>query len=234
MQTLYFSHPLSHEPIYFNETTQYRDHTLVVNRVLFDAQLEYEQIASWNYLLGFKYTAGSELVMEERDGARVPLRSTCPRSSCSAEVARRAQAGETPKLKDSLKSIGVLVYTICAGLALMCLVSIMFFMTPNPFACFSRRILFPVAIATIFGPITIKSICIWRADLLTDRGDVRQAVGGHSVLTFWLCAAIVLVQLVVSIEWAVFEPASEMTYVVSLRHGNAWRCTPGDDVSRNF
>ncbi|KIH58735.1 hypothetical protein ANCDUO_11052 [Ancylostoma duodenale] len=68
-------------------------------------------------------------------------------------------------------------------------------MPPNPFSCFSRRILFPVAVITIFGPITVKSLVIWRTDLLATRGEVRQAAGNHSVLTFWLCAAIVLVQI---------------------------------------
>ncbi|ETN69581.1 hypothetical protein NECAME_15209, partial [Necator americanus] len=213
----------------FNETTLYRDHTLIVNRVLFDAQLEYEPIAKWNHHLGFKYTAVSELVMEERDGSRVPLTSTCPRSACSTELSRRRQAGDSPKFKDSLKSVAVLVYAVCAGLAMLCLVSITFFMTPNPIGCFSRRILFPVAITAIFAPITVKSICIWRADLLAARGEVGQAAGSHSVFTFWICAGIVLVQIVISCEWAVFESAAEMTYVASIRHGNSWRCAPGSD-----
>ncbi|EYC26558.1 hypothetical protein Y032_0010g1219 [Ancylostoma ceylanicum] len=261
IHSLHFLHPLSYKPVSFNETTFYRDHTLVVNRVLFDAQLEYEPIAEWDHIQGFKYTAGSELVMEERDGSRVPLTSTCPKSSCSAELARRAHAGASPNLKDSLKSLAVLVYAICAvlaffvcmmcmyqrvicttsdayrictaytfgGLAMLCLISITFFMPPNPFACFSRRVLFPVAVITIFGPITVKSLVIWRTDLLAARGEVRQAAGNHTVLTFWLCAAIVLVQIVISSEWAVFESAVEMSYVVSVRHGNAWRCAPGGD-----
>ncbi|KAK6745112.1 hypothetical protein RB195_011677 [Necator americanus] len=261
IHSLHFSHPFSHELVSFNETTLYRDHTLIVNRVLFDAQLEYEPIAKWNHHLGFKYTAVSELVMEERDGSRVPLTSTCPRSACSAELSRRRQAGDSPKFKDSLKSVAVLVYAVCAvlaffvclmcmyqrvvcrtsdnyrictsytfgGLAMLCLVSITFFMTPNPIGCFSRRILFPVAVTAIFAPITVKSICIWRADLLAARGEVGQAAGSHSVFTFWICAGIVLVQIVISCEWAVFESAAEMTYVASIRHGNSWRCAPGSD-----
>ncbi|CAJ0597928.1 unnamed protein product [Cylicocyclus nassatus] len=261
IHTLYLSHPMSSEPVTFNDTTFSRDHTLIVNRVLFDAQLEYESIARWDHVHGFDYTAASELVMEERDGSRAPLKSTCPRSTCSADVTRRALAGVVPSVKDSLKSIGVLIYAICAGLAffvclmcmyqkvvcrisdayrictaytfgglsMLCLISITFFMAPNPFACFSRKILFPVAVITIFGPIAVKSICIWHADLLTARGEHRQAAVRHSVLTFWVCAAIVMIQIVISSEWAIFESAMDLTYVVSERHGNAWRCTPGND-----
>ncbi|VDN29867.1 unnamed protein product [Cylicostephanus goldi] len=112
---------------------------------------------------------------------------------------------------------------------MLCLISIAFFMAPNPFACFSRKILFPVAVITIFGPIAVKSICIWHADLLTARGEHRQAAIRHSVLTFWICAAIIMVQTVISSEWAMFESALDLIYVVSERHGNAWRCTPGND-----
>ncbi|KAK6045671.1 hypothetical protein COOONC_16824 [Cooperia oncophora] len=246
-----FSHPFSNERewslwssaaftfvfclflvISFNETTSFRDQTLVINRVLFDAQLEYEPIAEWNSLFGFTYTGSAALVMEERDGTRVPLRSTCPKSTCSAELARRSQTAITSSFRESLRSVTVLVYTICAvlasfvclmcmyqqvictnetyrictaftfgGLAILCLVSIGFFMTPNPIACFTRRVLFPVAVAAVFAPITVKSLCIWRVELLTAR--------------------------VISSEWAIFESSTEMTYVVSSRHGNAWRCAPG-------
>lgn len=67
----------------FNASTSYRDHSLVVNRALFDAELEYEQIAEWTAHSGFSYTGGAELVMEERDGSRVPLQSTCPKYAIS-------------------------------------------------------------------------------------------------------------------------------------------------------
>ncbi|KAK5967282.1 hypothetical protein GCK32_011718, partial [Trichostrongylus colubriformis] len=157
--SLKFPHPFSVDQVSFNETTLFRDHTLVVNRVLFDAQLEYEPIATWNTLFGFSYTAGVALVMEERDGTRVPLRSECPRSTCSSEMARRSLIAISSSFRDSLRSVSVLVYTICAvmasficlmcmyqqvicanetyrictaftfgGLAILCLVSIAFFM----------------------------------------------------------------------------------------------------------
>ncbi|KAK6027407.1 hypothetical protein OSTOST_06562, partial [Ostertagia ostertagi] len=111
---------------------------------------------------------------------------------------------------------------------MLCLVSIAFFMTPNPIACFTRRVLFPVAIAAVFAPITVKSLCIWRVELLTSRGEVRRAIGDNSPLILWLCPAVIILQIVISSEWAVFESSTEMTYVVSSRHGNAWRCAPGD------
>ncbi|KAK6012536.1 hypothetical protein OSTOST_22314, partial [Ostertagia ostertagi] len=84
------------------------------------------------------------------------------RSKCSADFARRSQTAISSSFRESLRSVTVLVYTICAaiprfsGLAMLCLVSIAFFMTPNPIACFTRRVLFPVAIAAVFAPITVK------------------------------------------------------------------------------
>uniref|UniRef100_A0A7I4YI08 G_PROTEIN_RECEP_F3_4 domain-containing protein n=1 Tax=Haemonchus contortus TaxID=6289 RepID=A0A7I4YI08_HAECO len=258
--SLDFPYQLSNEVISFNETTAFRDHTLVINRALFDAHLEYEPVAEWNTLFGFTYAGGAALVMEERDGSRVPLRSICPRSTCSSELARRSQSAITSSFRDSLRSITVLVYTICAvlasficlmcmyqqvictdgayrictafsfgGLAMLCLVSIGFYMTPNPIACFTRKVLFPVAVAAVFAPITVKSFCIWRVELLTSRGEVRRAISDNSPFFLWLCPAVVLLQIVISSEWAFFESSTEMTYVVSLRHGNAWRCAPGDD-----
>ncbi|KAK5982833.1 hypothetical protein GCK32_015878 [Trichostrongylus colubriformis] len=224
--SLKFPHPFSVDQVSFNETTLFRDHTLVVNRVLFDAQLEYEPIATWNTLFGFSYTAGVALVMEERDGTRVPLRSECPRSTCSSEMARRSLIAISSSFRDSLRSVSVLVYTICAvmasficlmcmyqqvicanetyrictaftfgGLAILCLVSIAFFMTPNPIACFTRRVLFPVAVAAVFAPITVKSLCIWRVELLTSRGEVRRAINENSPLFLWLCPAVVILQI---------------------------------------
>ncbi|WKY02763.1 hypothetical protein Q1695_016215 [Nippostrongylus brasiliensis] len=265
MLQLQFWDPLSSAMISFNDTTAFRDHPVVVNRVMFDAQLESEPIAEWNSLTGFTYAGAAELVMEERDGSRVPLQSTCLRSKCSSDLARRSVSSVSQSFRESLNSVAVLVYTICAvlafficlmclyqqvvckaetfrfftaftfgGVAALCLVSIAFFMTPNLLSCFVRRVLFPIAVSAVFAPITVKSLCIWRAEVLASRGEVRRAVSHHSSLLFWLCPAIVLLQIVISSEWAVFESSTQLTFVVSAYHGDAWRCAPGDNFEHRI
>lgn len=89
-------------------------------------QLELEPIAAWDSLNGLQYTSPVELVMEERDGMRVPLRSFCPkyvspiiviegfflfflRSTCSTERRLRVLTGSIPLVKQSLESVPLVV-----------------------------------------------------------------------------------------------------------------------------
>uniref|UniRef100_A0A1I7X272 G_PROTEIN_RECEP_F3_4 domain-containing protein n=1 Tax=Heterorhabditis bacteriophora TaxID=37862 RepID=A0A1I7X272_HETBA len=180
--SLQFSHTLSDKAISFNETSGYRDISLRINRVIFDAQLEFDQIAEWSTILGFSYTATSDLIMEERDGS----------------------------------------------LGMLCLVSILFVMPPNAISCAGRRTTFSIALSAVFGPILVKTISIWRSDLAMQRGSLRSLIIKNSNIMFWTCLGITVIQCVISTEWAIFESVSDMSFVSSLRHGHAWRCSPGE------
>ncbi|VDO49830.1 unnamed protein product [Haemonchus placei] len=165
--SLDFPYQLSNEGSFTNNlyvyefTTAFRDHTLVINRALFDAHLEYEPVAEWNTLFGFTYTG------VPRSFSRYRL---C-RSTCSSELARRSQSAITSSVLQVLAllltcfdSEVILIrldvvfstYSFFSGLAMLCLVSIGFYMAPNPIACFTRKVLFPVAVAAVFAPITVK------------------------------------------------------------------------------
>ncbi|VDL65405.1 unnamed protein product, partial [Nippostrongylus brasiliensis] len=233
MLQLQFWDPLS--MISFNDTTAFRDHPVVVNRVI-------EPIAEWSSLTGFTYAGAAELVMEERDGSRVPLQSTCLRFP-SGNIHDIQVKMLLSRIAQQLPIL-VLAFFIClmclyqqvvckaetfrfftaftfGGVAALCLVSIAFFMTPNLLSCFVRRVLFPIAVSAVFAPITVK---------VSESG----AVSHHSSLLFWLCPAIVLLQIVISSEWAVFESSTQLTFVVSAYHGDAWRCAPGDNFEHRI
>ncbi|VDL87417.1 unnamed protein product [Nippostrongylus brasiliensis] len=60
-------------------------------------------------------------------------------------------------------------------------------MTPNLLSCFVRRVLFPIAVSAVFAPITVKSLCIWRAEVLASRGEVTFVVSAYHG-DAWRCA----------------------------------------------
>ncbi|CAI4230753.1 unnamed protein product [Auanema sp. JU1783] len=117
IMALRFPNPMVNGDVTFNETSGYRDSPIVVNRVVYDSQIEVEELARWDTVSGFTYTSPLDLVMEERDGTRVPLRSSCPKSSCASELAKRSQSGFKPSFNDSLSNTYLLIYTIGAVLA---------------------------------------------------------------------------------------------------------------------
>ncbi|CAD6188291.1 unnamed protein product [Caenorhabditis auriculariae] len=254
---LNFYHILSERGVSFNVSTGYRDIPMLVNRVLVDSQLEFETVARWDTISGFEYTADAPLIMEERDGARASLISTCPKSKCAFELEKRAQSGQKPMFQTALRDVRLLIfaissvvaffvclmcmyqkvvssneqYRVCTafmftGLAMLCLASASFVMPPNAISCSVRKVFFPIALASVCSPLLTKTLCIWRMTMTSNAKRVRPTT------MFSICMALVLLQAVISFEWAFFTSATDVIFV-STTHGNSWRCSQGDSVVRN-
>uniref|UniRef100_A0A7E5A220 G_PROTEIN_RECEP_F3_4 domain-containing protein n=1 Tax=Panagrellus redivivus TaxID=6233 RepID=A0A7E5A220_PANRE len=121
-------------------------------------------------------------------------------------------------------------YCICTilmfvGVTMLTLVSVFFIMSPSWITCAIRKTCFSIAIAFIFAPILVKTIMIWRRDVLMAHGSEESPYA--SVLTmFCMCMVIVLIQLVIVVEWSLFDDPTQIEFS---QFGDkfAWRCSPG-------
>uniref|UniRef100_A0A1I7ZT88 G_PROTEIN_RECEP_F3_4 domain-containing protein n=1 Tax=Steinernema glaseri TaxID=37863 RepID=A0A1I7ZT88_9BILA len=254
LMSVHFYHPLLDIPFSVNASTGFADAALRLNRVSVErGVLRADEIARWDPETGLLYTAEQELVVEERDGSRVRLQSTCPKSACFSESAIRAKIGVQPSFKEGLHDMASLVfsafatlltfvylmcmyqqlvgakhdpYRICtmvmfSGLVCLSMVSIFFIMHPSWITCAIRRNCLSVAASLVFAPILVKTIAIWNREVLR-----RSSTPVSGVALFWVSLGLVAVQLVVVVEWSVFEDPTLLEFV-SFGEAYAWRCVPG-------
>uniref|UniRef100_A0A914BVN5 G-protein coupled receptors family 3 profile domain-containing protein n=1 Tax=Acrobeloides nanus TaxID=290746 RepID=A0A914BVN5_9BILA len=129
-------------------------------------------------------------------------------------------------------------YRICTiimfgGLAMLSLISIFFIMSPSWLTCVVRKTCLSVAIATIFGPILVKTVLIWRNDILQSQGGYSSKTSVSSLVMCWLSLGIAIVQIVIVTEWAIFEDPTLLEFVhFGEKYG--WRCAPGHKFEQNL
>ncbi|PAV71577.1 hypothetical protein WR25_20532 [Diploscapter pachys] len=260
LTSLSFAHPLSSSYVSFNATTGFRDVPLVINKVVFDAQLHFEEVARWDPQ-SFSYTSAAALIMEDRDGSRVPMQSTCPKHVCSLELTRRALSGFPPTLKTSLHNARVLSFAICAVFAcficLMCMyhqivaARVDQFRVLTAFMMAGLSTLCLVSVVFVIPPnsigcvarrilfsVSISAVC---APLLVKTlciwyqslsSDLSAPRISASAL-FWISFSLVVLQTVISIEWSLFENPFALIFTNS-HYGPAWRCAPGNDFEHRL
>ncbi|KAK0416512.1 hypothetical protein QR680_012533 [Steinernema hermaphroditum] len=257
MMSVDFYHPLieSGAPFAANASTGFANAPLRLNRVFVErGTLRFDELALWRTESGLLYTAEQELMVEERDGARMRLQSTCPKSACFSESTVKAKIGAQPSFKEGLHDLASLVfaaiatlltflylmcmyqqlvsarddpYRICtmvmfSGLAFLSTISIFFAMQPSWITCAVRRNCLSVAVALIFAPLLVKTIAIWNREVLRRSSSTPVS----AVALFWVSLGLVFVQIVVVVEWSVFEDPTLLEFA-SFGDVYAWRCVPG-------
>ncbi|CAJ0578803.1 unnamed protein product, partial [Mesorhabditis spiculigera] len=251
-----FTHPLAENGVRYNVTTSHRDQPLIINRVIFNTQLDFEPIATWDSLNGLLYTSPAELLMEDRDGSRVSLRSVCPKSACSTERRRRILTGSMPIVKQSLESMPLVVVTIVAVVTFIVLLSCIYLHAISAHSdsytsctIFSFAGLCLLSLSSVFflmQPNALScavrriafsiSVAATIAPILVKAMFVWLAslsasmdhLASSASHMFLTSLGLVLIQSVIAVEWAWFESPTALTFATSAK-GTGWRCSPGED-----
>ncbi|VDD89541.1 unnamed protein product [Enterobius vermicularis] len=107
-----FNHFISTEPdVYINSTTGFRDAEVIINRVRISSQeIQFEEVANWDIHRGLRYVAPNDLFLEERDGSRQRVHSSCPRSACALRFAYQKQASSIPSFRSGLNDLSTMIF----------------------------------------------------------------------------------------------------------------------------
>ncbi|CAI5445799.1 unnamed protein product [Caenorhabditis angaria] len=242
-----FLHHLSANPVKFNSTTKYRDVPLQISRVQFeDDRLQLSEIGVWNSVQGF-----SEISTNTKNtsrGSYLLMSSSCQKSKCSQEMAKRTVKQKIPSIFKALTDIEILIFTIFAvlssltclmcmylkfisncdyrhctalcflGLALLSMSSTAFIIPPNTISCQLRQLLFPISICITIAPVFIKTILLWKFE--------KTEISATSAILSSI--AFIVIQIVISTEWVLLSTSESSTEFVSTIHGTMWRCSNGD------
>ncbi|CAJ0942378.1 unnamed protein product, partial [Mesorhabditis belari] len=251
-----FVHNLVEGGVRYNVSTRHRDQPLILNRVLFTSQLELEPIATWDSLNGLQYTSPVELVMEERDGTRVPLRSICPKSACSTERRLRVLSGSIPLVRQSLESVPLVVLAVVAVVTFIVVLMCIYlkaisshsdiFTSCTIFSFSGLCMLSLVSIFFLMQPNVLScavrriafsvSLAATIAPLsvksifvwLSGLSPTGNAVSRSPSQMFLVSFGLVLIQTVIAVEWAWFESPIALSFATTAK-GTAWRCAPGEE-----
>ncbi|UMM23982.1 hypothetical protein L5515_004434 [Caenorhabditis briggsae] len=239
-----FVHHLSDIPVSFNYSTGFRDISLRINRVQFvEDRLQFSEIGVFDPIQNI-YKDSSDTATPSARGSFLLMSSTCPKSTCSKELAKSTIKQQLPSIFKALTDVEIMIFTIFSvlsaltclmcmylrvisvseyrnltaitflGLAFLSLSAPAFIIPPNGISCSLRKLLFPIAISITIAPVFVKTVLIWKS------------IGSSSSSVLIACC-IVIIQTVISTEWLILSSQSATEFVSSL-HGTMWRCSPGD------
>uniref|UniRef100_A0A1I7V4W7 G_PROTEIN_RECEP_F3_4 domain-containing protein n=1 Tax=Caenorhabditis tropicalis TaxID=1561998 RepID=A0A1I7V4W7_9PELO len=241
-----FVHHLSDIPVSFNYTTGFRDISLRINRVQFvDDRLNFSEIGIFDPIQNV-FKDSSDTATPSARGSFLLMSSSCPKSTCAKELAKRTIKQQLPSIMKALTDIEIMIFTIFSvlsaltclmcmylkvisvseyrnltavtflGLSFLSLSAPAFIIPPNSISCSLRKLLFPIAISITIAPVFVKTVLIWKSI-------------GSSSSSVLIAFCIVIIQTVISTEWLLLSSESATEFVSTL-HGTMWRCSPGDSA----